>query len=380
MKKVVLIGGGHAHLSVLRAMAQRTLRGVELIMVTPSTHQTYSGMLPGWVAGHYTLDDCRIDLRPLIAAAGAQMILGQMVGLDAARRSVTLSDGRHITYDWLSLNIGSETDTSWLETLGNKLLPVKPIGHFTAVWPEILAQAKLKQNYRLVVVGGGAAGVEMALAARYAFTRAAIDAQVDLVASESGFLAGHATKVQDCVRRFIARAALVLHSSRGVGTPQGVLLANGHFLPADHVLAATGARSPVWLGLSGVALDQDGYVLVDRHQRSISHPNLFAGGDICARQDTVMPRSGVHAVHAGPVLGANLLAALGGRSMQTYRPSHRSLYLLSCGSRFAIASWGRWSVEGKWVWHCKDWIDRRFVKRFSETLNSEILRKLEKTK
>lgn len=367
-KRLVLVGGGHAHLSVLRALAKNRSPGVAVTLITPSAYQNYSGMLPGWVAGHYTRTDRRIDLRPLALAAGARLMLEQVAGMDAARRCVGLATGRHLEYDLLSLDVGSETDTSWLETLGDRLLPVKPLDNFFAAWPKILAQAKARSDYRLVVVGAGAAGVEIALAAHHAFARAAVPGRVDLVASDSGILARHVKRVQARVQRYAQRAGLGLHFVRGVGMQDGVLLADGRLLQADHVIAATDARPPVWLGLSNLSLDQRGYIQVDRHHRSVSHPNVFAVGDVCARQDTAMPRSGVHAVyavHAGPVLAKNLLAVLKGRPLAAYRPKPRSLYLLSCGPRYAVASWGRWSAEGEWVWRWKDWIDRRYIRRFS---------------
>lgn len=378
-KRLVLVGGGHAHLSVLRALAKTRTAGLDVVLITPSKYQNYSGMLPGWVAGHYTQDQCRVDLEPLIQAAGARLVLDQIVGMDAARRCVGFAHGPHVEYDLLSLDVGSETDTSWLETLGDRLLPVKPLDNFLATWPRILAAAKAKRSYKLVVVGGGAAGVEMAFAVQQAFTRAGVDGQVDLVASESGLLPGHAQDVQTRVQRFAERAGLGLHFARGVGAEDGVLLADGHLVPADQVIAATGARPAVWLGLSKLGLDERGYILVDQYHRSVSHPNVFAAGDVCARLDTVMSRSGVHAVHAGPVLAENLLAIINGGPLRPYRPKRRSLYLLSCGPQYAVASWGRWSAEGQWVWRWKDWIDQGFIRRISANPQTQAPPMLEDT-
>lgn len=365
-KRLVLVGGGHAHLSVLRALAKSRPTGLDVVLITPSKYQNYSGMLPGWVAGHYTQAQCRVDLEPLVQAAGVRLVLDQIVGMDAARRCVGFAHGPHVEYDLLSLDVGSETDTSWLETLGDKLLTMKPLDHFFASWPRVLEAAKAKKSYKLVVVGGGAAGVEMALAAKQAFTSAGVDGQVDLVASESGLLPGHAKGVQARVQRFAEHVGLVLHFARGVGSEDGVLLADGQLLPADQVIAATGARPAVWVGLSKLGLDEHGYILVDKYHRSVSHPNVFAAGDVCARLDAVMSRSGVHAVHAGPILAENLMAIVNGGPLRPYSPKRRSLYLLSCGPRYAVASWGRWSAEGQWVWRWKDWIDRGFIRRFSE--------------
>ncbi len=121
-------------------MVQRRPKDVELTLITPSAHQNYSGMLPGWISGHYEQTECRVDLRPLAEAAGAQLVLERIVGMAAARRCVGLSDGRHVEYDLLSLDVGSEADTSWLQTLGDKLLPVKPLDDFYLKWPKVLSR------------------------------------------------------------------------------------------------------------------------------------------------------------------------------------------------------------------------------------------------
>ncbi|MEO6354617.1 MAG: FAD-dependent oxidoreductase, partial [Burkholderiaceae bacterium] len=334
-------------------------------LVTPNSHQNYSGMLPGWMAGHYTRPQCRIDLQPLAQAAQVRMVVDCITGMDAGRRCVALSDGRQIEYDLLSLDTGSEIDASWLEAAGERLLPVKPLDGFLEAWPQVLAAARENPAYRLVVVGGGAAGVELALAARHAFECNDIDGSVDLVVSESGLLAGHAAGVQRRITRALAKAGVIVHHQRAAGVEAGVMLSDGTLLSADCVIAATGARAPCWLQPSRLMLDENGYIAVDRHHRSLSHLNVFAAGDVCARQDLAMARSGVHAVHAGPVLAANLLATLSDRPLAPYQPRRRSLYLLACGPQYAIASWGGFSAEGGWVWRWKDRIDRGFIARFS---------------
>lgn len=196
MKRLALVGAGHAHLPVLRAVAQRPLAATDVVLITQFEHQNYSGMVPGWAARHYKQSDCRIDLRPLVQAAGVRLLLARVVALNAVQRILCLSDGQSLDYDLLPLDVGSETGASWLETLGQKLLPVKPLGNLFAAWPEILARARAKRDYRVIVVGAGGAGVEIALAAQCAFRLDGINADIDLVSSESGLLPRHPTKVQ----------------------------------------------------------------------------------------------------------------------------------------------------------------------------------------
>ncbi|MGE0013566.1 MAG: FAD-dependent oxidoreductase [Azoarcus sp.] len=364
-KHLVLAGGGHAHLSVLEMLAQRRPAGLETTLITPAPFQNYSGMLPGWIAGHYTLDECRIDLRPLAEAAGVRLVVGRVTGMDADQHRLYLDDGSTMDYSLLSLDVGSETDTSDLAELGERLLPVKPLDDFFVQWPRVMAAALKTPDFRLCVIGGGAAGVEIALAASHGLRMTGSAARIDLVASETGLLPGHAPGVVKRARRSLVASGIEIHHARAAASETGLMLADGTLLPADKVIATTGARPLGWLAHAGLQLDARGYVLVDAHHRSLSHANVFAAGDTCARTDVRMARSGVHAVHAGPVLAHNLLATIEDTELHTYQPRRRSLYLLATGPRHAIASWGSWSAEGAWVWRWKDRIDRRFMHRFA---------------
>lgn len=394
MKRLVLVGGGHAQLAVLRALARTRPQGLETVLVTPSPWQYYSGMLPGWMAGHYREEDCRIDLRPLADAAGTRLLIGAATALEADRRQLRFeqapADGGgpadSLPYDLLSLDIGSETDTAALAGLAaGRLLAVRPLPAFFTAWPRVVDTARATAGFRLCVVGGGAAGVELALAAAQALRKHAAKAQIALVCPPAGLLDGHAEGVRRRVLRQLVAAGITVHLQRAVGEADGLRLVGSpashalppddrlqaescpqpddRLLPADCVLAATGARPQAWLRRSGLACTAAGWVRVDAHHRSLSHAEVFAAGDVCARTDRALARSGVHAVHAGPILAANLHAALDGRPPRAYVPKPRSLYLIACGPRYAIASWGPWSAEGGWVWRWKDWIDRGFIRR-----------------
>lgn len=388
MKRLLLVGGGHAQLAVLHALARQRPQGVETVLLTPSPWQWYSGMLPGWMVGHYRAEDCRIDLRPLAAAAGSRLRLASATALDADRRIVHDDSGNTHAFDLLSLDVGSLTDTHMLDALpADTLLPVKPLEPFFAAWPQRLAAARAGELRRLAVVGGGAAGVELVLAAAEAFRGAGCTVALTLVTPPGGLLAGHAHGVRRRVERRLAQAGITLHLARARGTAAGLALVDAAgntstTLPVECVIAATGARAQPWLRTSGLDCEAGGWIAVDAGHRSRSHPAIHAAGDVCAREAPGFARSGVHAVHAGPVLAANLLAALDDASPDTtatpmaypppappqrYQPRPRSLQLIACGPRHAIASWGPWSAEGRWVWHWKDRIDRAFIARHRGT-------------
>ena len=331
--RLLLLGGGHAHAWVLRE-----LRGGDVTLVTPYPHHTYSGMLPGFVAGHYRLDEIRIDLADLVARAGAKLVLGRVVSLDAGRRVARLEDGRMLEYDIASLDLGSESGAP------AHALAAKPFENFLERWQEA------KDRVRKVgVVGAGAAGVEIAMAVAY---RAAAD--VTLYSDRPA--------APRRIARALERNGVALRSNAPVTAvePGPAVLAGGTRESFDLVIWTAGAAPLPWLRESGLAADAQGFVLVDDKLRSVSHPEVFAAGDCATLRDAPHPKSGVYAVRHGKVLAQNLR----GGELRSYAPQRRALALISCGSRYAIADWNGWSAEGAWAWRWKDRVDRRWIAGF----------------
>ncbi len=362
-QRIILAGGGHAHLAVLADWASKPLPQTERWLVTSSRFTAYSGMLPGWMAGIYQADDLLIDLAPLAQRAGATLVLAEVTALDADNRLLTLANGAAMGFDFLSLAIGGEAQLSHLAALGDAVLPVRPVNCFMQKWSTMESRVSARKSRQIVVVGGGAAGVELALGAEFALRNRAPGSRVALVVQPGGLLPGHVEAVRKQATDELVRRQIPVHFAQAAGVEGGLLLSDGSFLPADCVIAATGSRAPGWLAQSGLACTAQGFVAVGADMRSISHPRILAAGDIVDRADRSLPRSGVHAVKAGPVLAANLRVLLGGGAMRKYQPGGRTLYLLATGERRAILSWGPVAFTGRLAWWLKDWIDRRFVAR-----------------
>lgn len=370
-KRVILAGGGHAHLAVLADWAKQPLPDTSRKLVTSSRHTVYSGMVPGWLAGIYRANDLMIDLKPLAETAGAELIVAAVTGLDPERQTLRLSSGETMAFDLLSLATGGEADIATLTALGDRLIPVRPMGPLMERWSDFLDTKIRTPVANVAVVGGGAAGVELALGVHAALTRSFGHAKVSLVTPQEGLLAGHVAAVRRLVLAELAQRGIVVHYALAAGEENGLLLSNGTFIPADCAIAATGSRAPRWLSQSGLACNEQGFVAVGADMRSKSHPTIFAAGDIANRVDRNLERSGVHAVKAGPVLAANLRAVVAGETLSTYQPRARTLYLLALGDRRAIVSWGRFAASGKWPWWIKDWIDRHFVGKYRTAVQAK---------
>lgn len=359
----MLAGGGHAHLGVLQAVARNRPRETDVVLVTPGRAATYSGMLPGWMGGDYTLPEIQVDVAALAEWAGVKVVLASIAGLDAMRRSLVLADGRAIPYDLLSLDVGSEPDLAPFAALGDRALPIRPLDRFVAGWSSIVHAASRRTEFRLAVVGTGAGGVELALAAERAFGTRKIDGNVSLVGAAPNILDGLAPGAAGRVRRILMERGIAIHHASASAEEGGLRLSPDTLVPVDAAIIATGGLPPGWLRSSGLELDGGGRVAVGPTHRSVSHADVFAAGDVCGRIDRAVSPSGVHAVKAGRVLAHNLLAALNGNAFESYAPRQRSLYLLSTGTRTAVLSWGRFHAEGAWVWRWKRYLDQHFVAR-----------------
>jgi pyridine nucleotide-disulfide oxidoreductase family protein len=366
MKRLLLLGGGHAHVQVLQAMAQMPMAGAQPVLVTPFARQMYSGMVPGLVAGVYDADACAIPLAPLARAAGVELAEASVVALDAAERSVTLSDGRVAAYDVLSIDTGPVMDRDAIPGARTHGLFVRPIEAFVRLLEPLLALAATRA-IDLVVVGGGAAGVELALGfARRLRGIGDGASRVALVTGGAAPLEGYSPRVVRFGLAALRRAGVTLlqESCTGIEATH-VMLGNGARVACDAPVLAVGTSAPAWVSGSGLALDDRGFIATGPTLQSTSHPEVFAAGDVATRTDAPHPKSGVYAVRAGPPLAFNLRRYIGGGELRSHRPQARTLNLLSTGDGRAIASWGPLSAEGRWVWRWKDRIDRDFVAKYS---------------
>lgn len=359
VRDLVLIGGGHAHVSVLMAARMRPLAGVRTTLISRDWDTPYSGMLPGVVAGYYTRDQAHIDLVRLSRHCGVRFISAQVCGLDLLRREIRLEGRPPVSFDVLSLNIGSTpSHPQFTPATSAPAIFTKPIDRFLQQWQALLdrLRADSRARKRIVIVGGGVAGVELALAIRNRLARDSVTGVgIEIHTAGPDIVETHAPHVRRRLLRCLQHNDVdVRLNTRATTSPD-----------ADAVIWATQAAPARWIADSGLAVDDKGFVLVNEFLQSTSHDNVFAAGDIAASQLHPRPKAGVFAVRQGKPLAANLRRRLLERKLKRFVPQHRFLSLIGTGNRRAIASRGMWSAEGRWVWRWKDWIDQRFMRRFS---------------
>ena len=375
VKDLVLIGGGHTHVAVLKRFGMHPVAGVRLTLITRDVHTPYSGMLPGLVAGHYDFDDAHIDLAPLSRFAGARFYHQAVVGLDLDRRQV-ICDGRPpVPYDLLSINIGSTPSLRAVPGAAGVVVPVKPISTFVERWERLRARvASARGPVRIGVVGAGAGGVELILAVQHSLHRVLdglgrVEApEFHLFGASDTILATHNRGMRRRLERVLRERGVRVHLGQTVTSVSdgAIRCANGTTVAVDEILWVTQAGAAPWLREAGLDVDESGFVCVDDTLQSTSHTGVFAAGDVAAAVNHPREKAGVFAVRQGPPLAANLRRVLLGRSPRPFRPQRRFLTLVSTGGRHAVGSRGPWSFEGAVIWRWKDWIDRRFMAKYRD--------------
>ncbi|MFQ1701014.1 selenide, water dikinase SelD [Loktanella agnita] len=359
-RDLVLIGGGHTHVLVLRKWGMTPLPGVRLTLINPGPTAPYSGMLPGFVAGHYTRDELDIDLVKLARFAGARLINGAAAAIDRQARQVAVPGYPPIGYDTLAIDVGITSAMPELPGFSDYAVPAKPLGAFASKW----AAFRQKTNDpQIAIIGGGVAGAELAMAMAHALrdknpTVQLIDRGKVLSALGDTARQTMLSALQD------AQITLIEDSQVTEITDQALVLDNGRSIRSDFTTGAAGAKPHDWIAATGLDL-HDGFISVDATLQS-SDPHIFAVGDCAHLSASPRPKAGVFAVREAPVLFDNLRAALSGGDLRPYKPQRDYLKLVSLGEKSALAERFGTAHKGPLLWRLKDYIDRKFMRQFDD--------------
>ncbi|MBW7055980.1 FAD-dependent oxidoreductase [Paracoccus bogoriensis] len=362
--RIILLGGGHAHIGVLRLWAARPScrpRG-PILLADPGSEVWYSGMLPGHVAGHYPARALMIDLPRLCDRAAVTRIEAAADAVDPVRRRVRIGGAWH-DFDLLSLDIGAHARLDALPGFSDHALAVKPLGTFSEGWARWLAKALPAP--RVAVIGAGLGGAEIALAMAH---RLGPDARVTLIEGDAQPLPGLGARARAMVVGALERRGIGILTGSAVARVEAdaLHLADGRIEGADLIVGAAGARPHGWLAVSGLT-DARGFVPVGPTLQHPEYPHILAVGDCAEMLASPRPKAGVHAVRQGPDLAHNLAALVAGRPPRPHHPQRDFLKLVSLGERRAIALWRGLALGGAGgsalLWRLKDRIDRGFMAR-----------------
>ena len=365
-KDLILLGGGHSHVLAMRSLSMNQPDGLRITLISESDFTPYSGMLPGLIAGHYSYEETHIDLRSLCSRWGVRFIRASASAIDTKVNTVQLYQRPSIEYDFLSINVGAEPDMTGVPGAAQYATPVKPVSGFYRRWQEIQQRAENRQHKeQLVVVGGGAGSVELALAISNRLGNNRVNIQL---VCGGNLLESYNKMARRAVRSALHKHNIHLQENQRVDrvAATSALTDKNVAIPFDTLLWCTAAIAPEWLSNSDLPRDQNGFLQIEDTLQVRGLKHVFAVGDAAIQINHPRPRAGVYAVRQAPILAENLVRCYRQAELVKHTPQKRFLSLLSLGEKTAVADRGGFGLSGEWVWRWKDHIDRKFMNQFDE--------------
>lgn len=381
-RHLLFIGGGHAHAIALQMLAMNRPAGVRITLISDHIQTPYSGMLPGLIAGHYSVDQVHIDLGRFCRYAGIDFIQDRVIGIDPGTQTVQCQQHPDFHYDLLCIDTGSTPDLSGVPGARQHCIGVKPVPQLLSYWEDLqqrILHDRSDQAVHIGAIGGGASAVEVILAMQYrlnrqlqAENRSNDHIHYHIVCGPDQILSSHNLNVQQHYLKVIQQRGIRLHTGFRVTRvePDRVIDAQNRSLQLDEIIWATAASGSDWPARAGLECADNGCIRVNDYLQSVSDPRIFATGDIADMVNHPRPKAGVFAVRQGAPLAHNLRALLEDKKLRAYQPQQQFLSLISTGDKRAVASRGNWSIAGRWVWWWKNHIDQKFMRRFSELTQS----------
>jgi NADH dehydrogenase FAD-containing subunit len=360
-RRLVFVGGGHAHLFSLKRAGELASEGAEVTVVGPQRYHYYSGMGPGLLSRIYRPEQCRVDVHGLAESQGCAFVEDRVTSVDPRSRSLGLASGRTLPYDLVSFNTGSRVPVERIPGATEHATPVKPIENVEKIRSAVLSGAR-----RVLLLGGGPGGVELAGNLCRLAREHGLGFEVTLAEGGDRILPGLPEKAAR-----IARASL---EARGVRIAAGFRVQKlepglahggaGAEIPFDVAVLAIGIVPHPLYAESGIPTASDGALSVDDFLRSTEFPEVFGGGDCMSMAGRKLSRVGVYAVREGPVLFQNLRASLKGAALTPFRPQRRYLLILNLGDGTGLALWSRWVARGRWAFRWKNYLDTSFMAKY----------------
>jgi NADH dehydrogenase FAD-containing subunit len=363
-KHLVLVGGGHAHMTVMLKLSDFVQKGNRVTLISPSSYHYYSGMGPGMLSGTYSPQDIRFNVKKMVEDRGAVFVEDRVVRIDAPQRTLHLASGKKLKYDVVSFNTGSSVPLDKISPGDDRIIPVKPIINLVKGRQKLL-DALEQGPQKIVVLGGGPAGVEIAGNLWSAAQNRKYNAEITLLAG-SKILKEHPLKVGDLtIFHLKKRGIQIIQGLHAVKLDQGKAeLSDGNILDYDLAFAALGVTPSPIFRESGLPVGEDGGLLVNSYLQSVEYPEIFGGGDCISFQERTLAKVGVYAVRENPILFHNLLSSLEETQLIPFEPQKEYLLILNLGNKTGIFHRKNIIFHGRPAFLIKNWIDQRFMKTF----------------
>ena len=362
--RLLLVGGGHSHQMLLENLPTSWLQEHEVTLISPYDSTLYSGMMPGYLAGLYSLNALKVPIKKYSENKGVQFVKGEIKNLQPTNNTAQLSTGEVFSYDVVSINIGSITRQENINISSDRTYPVKPIEPFSEALKHHMNATGKK---RFAFIGGGAASLEVALGCYETFKRNQVELEIQIFEGSPKILSSHNEKVRNHFYQRLQNIGASLFENEKVLEINGdtVTTEKASHPKFDFIGLFTGAAAPKWLKTTGLPLEK-GFIKVHPTLQSTAFENVFASGDVASVRGYDIPKAGVFAVKEGKLLAENILRFASGGKLKSYQPQSRFLSLLLNGHKTAVLSRGGLFLKGRYIWWLKNFIDQKYMRKFKD--------------
>ena len=359
---LVLIGGGHSHLSVLMKLAKRPINGNRITLITNEIDTPYSGMIPGYIEGIYSWRDSHIDLYRLCLKLNVRFIHAEVERVSAHEKEIYFKDRPKIKFDVLSINTGIQSNNREIKGAAKYCLPVKPISKLTNNFLNKITNFK-----SIAFIGGGAGSVELALAIKKRFLNINQDIKITIITGKRGLLSTFPQKTKLTSLKTLEKFKIDIIEYKRVleVKPKQIILSDKSMLKIDKAILSTNSMTPKWLAKSDILLTKDNYILVNKSFQT-NYKYVFASGDVIDFNNQNLKKAGVFAVRSGKPLAINIKQFILGKKLIEYKFNKNYLALIGTSKRSAIATKYNLTFNSRFFFYLKKYIDQNFIKKFSD--------------
>ena len=359
---LVLIGGGHSHLSVLMKLSKRPINGNRITLITNEIDTPYSGMIPGYIEGIYSWRDSHIDLYRLCLKLNVRFIHAEVERVSAYEKEIYFKDRPKIKFDVLSINTGIQSNNREIKGAAKYCLPVKPISKLTNNFLNKITNFK-----SIAFIGGGAGSVELALAIKKRFLNINQDIKITIITGKRGLLSTFPQKTKLTSLKTLEKFKIDIIEYKRVleVKPKQIILSDKSMLKIDKAILSTNSMTPKWLAKSDILLTKDNYILVNKSFQT-NYKYVFASGDVIDFNNQNLKKAGVFAVRSGKPLAINIRKFILGKKLVEYKFNKNYLALIGTSKRSAIATKYNLTFNSRFFFYLKKYIDQNFIKKFSD--------------
>jgi len=361
-KHLIFAGAGHSHIHSIVNLDKFANAGIRITVVNRSEYHYYSGMGPGILSGFYNIDEVRFNIKEITENSGCRFIKGEVKMILPEENKIILSDNSELIYDLISFNTGSEVKP--LKSSGDvkNLFTVKPVENIFLIRDRINGSS-IKKN--IVVIGGGAAGVEVASNICDLVYSSNRDAEISIITNEH-LLSGYTRSFYHKSLRSLQIKGIKIYENKNVEMidPQNILLSSGEILKYDIAVNASGIYPSRLFIDSKMKTGDDGGLIVNKYLQSMEYPGIFGGGDCITFAPEKLNKVGVYAVREGTTLFRNLQAYAAGFELEEFKPQKEYLTILNTGFKKGLMFWKGLSFYGHPAFYFKYYLDSRFMKKY----------------